>query len=162
MEALDLNRFKELFQKSYAGRDVLASLYANELFGLSRIIGQTDDLSWFTNEYFKQFYDHVLEVYCYDDCSDCSTDGTIRCRYSDEWSFLVKLDNGFYLSLQANTCAYSGFSGYGDCKMFASRDIDQLITFVLTDALRNALEKAQTAQTVVSTRRQLSQLSHFK
>ena len=150
MESLDLERFIMLFKESYrsssgsSGGDVIASLQRNEMFELTRLIGQdeNEDLSWFDLSYFEQFYDHVAEVYYYNDNSDwCHSELYI---YNDEWACLVKLDNGFYLFMKANTDMASGFSSYGSCETWATQNLDHLLTFGLTDAYRARVEKAQT------------------
>ena len=131
-----MDRFIMLFKESYKCRDIIESLFNNDAFELTRVIGQTDDLSWFTGEYFQHFYEHVGEVYYYDDgCGD---------GCGDEWSCFVKLDNGFYFYMEATTDLNSGFTGYGESKMFACRDIDSMLTFGLTETARARVEKAQT------------------
>ena len=133
MDQLDRSTFIERFKECYKSRDLIQSLYYNELFEITPIIGQTEDLSWFTADYFDNFYDHVDEVYYY------------RCDDDDEleWSCLVKLDNGYYFFMNASTDCYTGFSYSGECNMFASTDIDRLLKFGLTDAERDAVKKMQ-------------------
>ena len=158
MEGLDRDRFIMLFRESYGcGRDIIASLFANEKFELTRMVGQTEDLSWFTGEYFERFYDHVSEVYYYNTAeNDTEENDTEECAFSDEWTCMVKLDNGFHFFMKANTDMCSGFTTYGCCSMWASTDIDQLLTFGLTDVYRKRVEKAQTD---INTQRLLAALA---
>ena len=141
MTPLDRDRFIALFKESYKCRDIIASLNENMHNELTRMLGQTEELSWFDGAYFANFYEHVHEVYYYADNS--VERGIDDCFNNDEWACLVKLDNGFYFFMDADTDLCSGFTNYGGCRMFASRDLDWLLTYGLSDRYRGKVSKVQ-------------------
>lgn len=84
--------------------------------------GQTTQSLASTEELWPNWYDHLDQV-------------IYHCTSSDQWEVFAKLDNGYYMFLEA-WCDYTGFGCRGGVKAYVDKDPRFLYNMACTDAQR--------------------------